>query len=156
MINFRKANTSDIEILAKLRIDFMREVNGSLSPEDELKYDVLLKSNIDYFNESISNGDFIAWLALDNESIVGTSGLVFYSRPPSFKNLSGKVAYIMNIYTLDSYRKRGIADKLLQKTIVEATELGYNTIFLSATDMGKPLYLKHGFKEISGEMVLNI
>lgn len=156
MIQFRRATVRDIEILAQLRIDFMREVNGSVNYEDELKYEILLKANIDYFKENISNDQFIAWIALSNEEVVATSGLVFYNRPPSFKNLSGKVAYVMNIYTLSKYRKQGLADELLNRTITEAIGLGYETITLNATEMGRTLYLKHGFRDVEGEMVLNI
>lgn len=155
-MKYRKATIEDLEELARLRIDFMREVNGSSSSEDESKYETLLKSNIEYFRENISNNHFIAWIAEADEKIVATSGLVFYNRPPSFKNLSGRVAYIMNIYTLEEYRKQGLASVLLDKTINEARKLGYEAIALNATDMGKPLYLKYGFNDVSGEMILNI
>lgn len=153
---FRKANLEDIDELVKLRMEFMKEVNGEQSLDDEMKYELLTKANTDYFKENLKLNRFIAWLAIDEDKIIGTSGLIFYSRPPSFKNPDGKTAYIMNIYTLKSYRKQGIAALLLEKVIHEALSLGYHNIALNATDMGKPLYLKRGFKEVHGEMVLNI
>lgn len=153
---FRKAGLEDIAELVRLRIEFMREVNGSVNDTDESKYEALVKANLDYFRENIKSNCFIAWLAIDKERIIGTSGLVFYHRPPSFKNPSGKIAYIMNIYTLTEYRKQGIASLLLEKAIGEAESMGYKTISLNATEMGKTLYLSRGFQDAQGEMTLNL
>lgn len=152
----RKAELSDINELVKLRISFMKEVNGVTNSEDQEKYEALTKANSEYFSTHIPDHSFIAWLAVENDKIVGTSGLIFYNRPPSYKNISGKTAYIMNIYTLKEHRNQGIAGILLQKVIDEAVGRGYHNICLNATDMGKPLYLKHNFKEVNGEMVLNV
>lgn len=153
---FRKAGLEDIDEFVRLRIKFMREVNGSINDNDESKYEALVKGNSNYFRENIENNRFIAWLAIDKERIIGTSGLVFYDRPPSFKNPSGKIAYIMNIYTLTEYRKQGIASLLLEKAIGEAESMGYTTISLNATEMGKTLYLNRGFQDVHGEMTLKL
>lgn len=153
-MEFRKATLKDLDALVKLRIEFMKEVNGTKSKDDDEKYGLLAQTNAEYFKKHLPDNSFIAWLAVDQGEIIGTSGLVFYDRPPSYKNLTGKNAYIMNIYTLEAYRKKGIASLLLEKTVNEAFSLGYSAIYLNATDMGKPLYLKHGFKDVNGEMVL--
>lgn len=152
----RKAQLEDIDELVRLRIEFMKEVNASKNDPDELDYEMLTKANAAYFSENIPSNRFIAWLAVENDRIIGTSGLIFYNRPPSIKNQSGRTAYIMNIYTIEGHRKKGIAGLLLEKVIEEAVGLGYRHIALNATSMGKPLYLKYGFSEVQGEMALNI
>ncbi len=153
---FRKAGLEDIAELVRLRIEFMREVNSSKNDNSENKHEALVQANLDYFRENIENNRFIAWLAIDKERIIGTSGLVFYNRPPSFKIPTGKIAYIMNIYTIKEYRKQGIASFLLEKAINEAESMGYKTISLNATEMGKTLYLSRGFQDVQGEMTLNL
>ena len=52
--------------------------------------------------------------------------------PPLFKKingdilyLDGRVAYIMNMYTLPEYRRKGIAKILFDKLVEEAKILGY-------------------------------
>jgi GNAT superfamily N-acetyltransferase len=153
LIQYRKANIRDIDNLVKLRIQFLKEI-GSMEPSE--KDNILEKSLYDYFNESITKDEFAAWLAIDNEKIVATSGVSFYMVPPSFKNITGKVAYIMNMYTISDYRRQGIAAILFEKIINEAKDRGYNRITLNATNQGRPLYEKFGFKELSNEMELNI
>jgi GNAT superfamily N-acetyltransferase len=151
MIEFRKATIDDINELVGLRVEFLNEIRSDKieASEQELK-DLLYN----YFTDTIPKNEFIAWLALDRGKIIATSGLCFYTMPPSNKNLSGKIAYIMNMYTTHSYRKQGIASNLFNKTVEEAEALGYKNISLHATEEGRPLYLKFGFKESDSEMTL--
>jgi len=76
--------------------------------------------------------------------------------PPNYSNQSGKVAYIMNMYTLPEYRRQGVAAELLKRTIEGAKACGYSKITLHATDMGRPLYEKFGFRDVQGDMVLKV
>ena len=94
-------------------------------------------------------GVIIAWLAFDDDIAIATSGLCFYSLPPTAHNFSGKVAYIMNMYTLPEYRKQGIAKQLFMKMLQEAKIMGYRKVVLHASRDGEHLYRAHGFKEPS-------
>ncbi len=153
LITYRKASISDVDELVRLRIEFLKEAQNI---ESEI-YDSCLEESLRlYFNNTISNNTFIAWLALDDNKIVATSGLCFYNLPPSYKNFTGNVAYIMNIYTQSDYRNKGIATYLFEKMIEEAKNLGYRKLCLHATEKGRSLYLKYGFKNTDNEMVLNL
>jgi len=143
----RKATIEDIDELIKLRIDFMSKMNKKAEVPQSLENE--LKA---YFEEHISKNTFAAWLAIIEDEIVATSGVCFYTVPPTFKNVTGKNAYIMNVYTREGYRKRGIAAKLFEKTIEEARIHGCKKIHLSATKDGAPLYEKFNFKYNPGEM----
>lgn len=151
MITYRKATIDDLDELVRLRIEFMTEVVKTV---DHDKVQTVKSALIDYFNKALVNNDYISWLALDEDKIVGTSGLCFYTVPPSLKYISGNVAYIMNMYTVPAYRSKGIATNIFEKTVSEAKSMGYKKICLNATDMGKPLYKKFGFKEIEGDMAI--
>ena len=149
MINFRKANINDIDDLAKIRSIFIMEVTGC----SEIERNKLEITNKIYFEAALADDSFVAWIAIDNDEIIATSGLSFSITPPSLDSLNGKVAYIMNMFTFPNHRKQGIAMKLLEKIVEEAKNRGYNKITLNSTDMGKPLYEKYGFKEVKGDMV---
>lgn len=151
MITYRKATIEDIDDLIKLRITFIKEIMNIDHDHDDQLVGEALK---DYFNKTLKDNNFISWLAIEDDKIVGTSGLSFYTLPPSYKNVTGNVAYIMNMYTIPSYRGRGIATYLFEKIVLEAKSRGFKKICLHATEMGKPLYTKFGFKETSGEMEL--
>lgn len=63
--------------------------------------------------------------------------------------------HIMNLYTDPKYRKQGIATKILD-IIKEVNSRKIKIITLEATDMGKPLYEKYGFKHLKDEMEYEI
>ncbi len=151
MIEYRKANIDDVAELVSLRIEFLKEIRNIQTDCNDSE---IWKSLAEYFRTNLKNNSFIAWLALDNGRIVATSGLCFYTLVPSSKNLTGKVAYIMNMYTHPNYRNRGIATYLFQKMIDEAKNLDYQKIALHASEQGKPIYCKFGFENTDDEMVL--
>jgi GNAT superfamily N-acetyltransferase len=151
MFEFRKAIISDVEILAKIRSIFLFEASDISSENERVNMENASKT---YFRAALADDSFVAWLAIDGENIIATSGLSFSVTPPSFKCPDGKVAYIMNMFTFPEYRKQGIGMELLKRTVEEAKNRGYFKITLIATDMGRPLYEKYGFKDVAGDMVL--
>ena len=147
MIEYRKANVSDIQYLVQYR-------KQQLIDEGEVfdnEIDIALS---DYFTSSISDNSLIAWLAVDGEKIIATSGICFYQLPPTSRNPSGKNAYITNMYTLPEYRKQGIGTQLLQFVIDEAKVQNYKVIRLHASADGKSIYSNAGFCDTDGFMAL--
>ena len=69
------------------------------------------RANLEYFKKTLCDETFVSWLALDNEEIIAKSGLSFSVVHPYTQVLYGIVAYIMNMYTFPTYRKRGIGTK---------------------------------------------
>ena len=69
---------------------------------------------------------------------------------------SGLRGHLMNVYTKQQYRLRGIARKMLEMLINEAKEKGATEISLDTTTEGRPLYIKCGFTESNECMVLNL
>jgi hypothetical protein len=49
--------------------------------------------------------------------------------------------------TLPEARNKGIGSSITQKPLMEAKKMGYRVGILQASEMGKPMYLKLGFKE---------
>lgn len=151
--DFKKATFNDVDELARIRSIFLLESNDVCTEDDRLK---LEQANRSYFQKSLLDASFVAWLALKNERIVATSGLSFSLVPPSYSCPDGKVAYIMNMFTFPEYRKNGLGTKLFKLITDEAIKKGYKKLTLNATDMGKPLYERYGFKDIKGDMVYYI
>jgi GNAT superfamily N-acetyltransferase len=148
MITYRRAVLSDAENLAKIRCDFLTEL-GNISEEERASIE---QANLEYFRKSLCESTFVSWVALDNDEIIATSGLSFSEVPPFSPIIDGKVAYIMNMVTFPSYRNQGIGAELLKKIVEEAKQLGYKKITLNASEMGRPLYEKYGFKVVDNAM----
>ena len=148
-ITYRMATVDDIELLTRTRIDFIRDVHKDMTDEQA---SVLLANNKSYFEKTLRDGTFAAYLAFDGNTLAATSGVNFYNCPPSLKNLTGKTAYISNMYTLPEYRGRGIATRLFDMIVCESRKNGCGFVSLHATDMGRPIYEKYGFSTPNGDM----
>ena len=151
-VTTRKATISDIPELIKLR-RLMFESMGITDSNQLDKGDSAVEK---YFYNSIPNKTFKGWVAVNKAGMVISSvGVVFDQHPPGPNNLSGKIAYIMNLYTLPDHRRQGIAGRLMQEVLEWIKKHGLTSVTLHATDMGKNLYEQLGFTS-SNEMHLRL
>lgn len=149
---YKKADVSDIDLLTQTRVLVLRAVN-ELSEDTDMS--IVEHESYQYYKECFNNyNEHVAYLISDNDIFVGTGGISFFKVMPTFRNPSGRKAYIMNMYTHSDYRRRGIAYHTLDLLVQESKSRGIDHISLEATDMGKPLYEKYGFRDIKGEMRL--
>ena len=145
----RLADINDVSALVELRKKQLTD--EGLSPISNIDEQL-----VEYFTTSINEESFISWVMEGEGEIIATSGLCFYSLPPSYSNPTGKVAYITNMYTKDEYRKRGIATALLSMLIDEARKREYKIIRLHTSEYGKSIYRKAGFSDSDGYMALKL
>ena len=146
----RKAAIEDSPLLVPLRLEVLRKANNL--PEDTPLKDIE-KNTLVYLRENF--GSQATFLAFDGNDLLGCGSVSFYKIFPTCDCPGGIKAYIMNMYTHEIYRKRGIASALLVKLIEEARRFGADIIALETTDMGRPLYAKHGFVSAKNEMYLD-
>jgi GNAT superfamily N-acetyltransferase len=77
-------------------------------------------------------------LAIEVEGeLAATTTLLCYGR---------RLAWIGMVLTKVPYRGRGFARRLLTQALTQADEMGIETVKLDATDQGRPLYEKMGFR----------
>ncbi|MFB0568695.1 MAG: GNAT family N-acetyltransferase [Nitrososphaeria archaeon] len=60
---------------------------------------------------------------------------------------SGRLGYILNLYTIPEARRNGIGTRLLNKLIKEARPLGLKYLHLHSSEDGMNMYRKAGFTE---------
>ena len=140
IITFRKLNENDLEVFIKMRINQLREEGA----KEDIDLEPALR---DYYLRHLSDGTFVSWLALDNDRIIGTSGMSIVEKPPYFGYPSGKIGLLSSMFTDPSYRRKGIAKTLLSKVIDEAKTQGCGTVQITASNMGVLLYSDYGFEK---------
>ena len=126
-MNIRTATKDDIPTLIDFRFSYLHDDVGELTPEQTEK---LNKQLPDYFDRHIGQ-DFTAYITIE--------------KPANTHFINGKTAVLMNVYTKEKFRRQGVASSILHRLIADAKADGVTCIDLSATRMGKPLYLKNGF-----------
>ena len=130
--------TRSLETFIHMRIRQLREEGAA----EEIDLVPVLK---DYYCRHMADKTFVSWLAMDEERIIGTSGMSFVEKPPWFGCPSGKIGLLSSMYTDPAYRRRGIARELLSRVMQEARDHGCGTVQITASDMGVLLYADYGF-----------
>ena len=139
MIEYRKMTAEDIDVFARMRVRQLIE-EGATEDRD------LLPALLDYYRRHLGDGTFVAYLAVDGERIVGTGGISIVEKPAWFGCPTGKIGLISSMWTDISYRRQGIAKRLLSLVVEAAREQGCGTVWVTASNMGVPFYLEFGFK----------
>ena len=137
-IDYKRLTENELDNFIKLRIRQLREEGAT----EEIDLKPVL---FDYYNRHMADGTFVSWLAMDGETMVGTSGMSFVEKPPYFSCPSGKIGLLSSMYTLEAYRRKGIAKELLARVVDEAKRYGCGAVQITASDMGVLLYSDFGF-----------
>ncbi len=142
----RKANAKDARILSELRVEFLEEVIDQKDHPD--REDLKEKLEV-YFREKLAAEELIVYLAEIDSEIISTSSMVLWQVPLGFSSMrsNGMRGYVLNMYTKKEFRRKGLSAILLNKLVEEAKLLNLDVLHLNATNDGRPLYEKHGFKD---------
>ena len=68
--------------------------------------------------------------------------------------LDKTVCFLSHVFTSKTHRGKGIAKALCQRMLIDATQEGAVKSVLAASQMGHPLYLKLGYRDITKMWVL--
>ncbi len=145
-IIYSRATLDDLQTIVNLRLVFASEFAGQQTAKaiQELK-----NFNQEYLERSIQNNSFIAYLARQGSEIAGIGGMVLREQPGNFKNPSGKVGYIFNMYTFPQFRRRGICSHILRLLLEQASRMGIVAFELHASEQGEFVYKQNGFEKHS-------
>ncbi|MDR2687018.1 MAG: GNAT family N-acetyltransferase [Oscillospiraceae bacterium] len=146
-MQIRPANANDIPALVELRKRQLADEGEGPPPDHHL---------IKYFTAAMADGSLAAWVTEAQGVIIATGAVCFYALPPTYRNPTGRTAYVTNMYTRDEYRRRGIATEFLHMAIEEAKARGCGIIRLHASEDGRPIYRKAGFVDSDGYMAMMI
>ena len=152
-LTFRRATAEDAELLATMRLEMRRERETAVCT---VSADEFFRRNVEFFRTHIAGGDFISFLAFDGDDAAACSGMSLQVHPPTYENPSGKSGYISNMFTRPDWRHRGLAKQLVDRLVAAARDAGCAKLYLNASAMGRPLYVKYGFIPADGEMSFDI
>ncbi len=144
-IVFKKADASYIDRLVDIRFRYIASDFGEISEEARVKIANILPG---YYREHIGR-DFTAYIADQDGVIIASAFMVTVEKPANPSFTGGKVGIVMNVFTREEYRHRGLASTLVKMLIEDARESGCDRVELNATEDGYPMYKKIGFKEIT-------
>ena len=148
-IIFQKLTEKELDAFIEIRINQLREEGAT----ENIDLRPALK---DYYNRHMADGTFVSWIAMDGNTIIGTSGMSFVEKPPYFGCPNGKIGLLSSMFTSNAYRRQGIAKELLARVVQEAKEYGCGVVQITASDMGVLLYTDFGFRKNGNFMQYNL
>lgn len=145
----RLATAEDADVLAHHRAAMFRDM-GSLRAD---LYDVLRDAARPWFAEAVPAGEYVAFVAspMDRpDQIVGGAGVqprrqLPRPRPDGAGIETRPQALVLNVYTEPEWRRRGLAELLMEHVLAWAREHGMGSVVLHASAEGRPLYERIGF-----------
>lgn len=147
-IIFQKLTEKELDAFIEIRINQLREEGAT----ENIDLRPALK---DYYNRHMADGTFVSWIAMDGNTIIGTSGMSFVEKPPYFGCPNGRIGILSSMFTSSQYRRKGIAKELLSRVVQEAKEYGCGVVQITASDKGVLLYTDFGFKKNGNFMQYN-
>ena len=150
-----RATVEDIDTLIEFRDVMWREAagnEGSDNMEDTLHADEALDRAREYFETSLPSGEYVCFLARAQGRVVGIGGMYLAHPPPWPRSPRGVEGYILNMYTLPQWRRIGIASTITRELLACARNAGATMAALRASDDGRRIYERLGFREVTHYM----
>jgi GNAT superfamily N-acetyltransferase len=150
--SIRPATVSDIPALIRHR----RMMWWDMGRRDETALEWMDTAAREYFSKAVPDGSYRGFVAVSGSGeTVGGGGIVISPWPGSFHQRTPRRAMILNMYVEREYRRRGIARALMEAMIAWCREHEFARVGLHASDEGRPLYEKLGFRA-TNEMNLEL
>lgn len=140
---FGKADLCHTEQLVKLRLDFITEDHGQLTPDETER---IVSALPDYYRGHL-NKDLFVYICLNGDRIISCCFLLVDEKPSNPDFLNGKTGTVLNVYTDPEHRHHGYAKKLIEMMLEDARQMHLDFVELKATEDGYGLYKKVGFKD---------
>ena len=153
---YRKASVSDLKELVDVEVQVVRYANHL--PEDKDLGD-LGNLFFHYYEKTLRDPNhviFICYSSENRDKIIGVGGISFYSIMPTYQNLTGTRAQILNLYTHGDYQGKGIASELVFLLLSEARHRGVQEVVLEANSDNTTLYERYGFKKTGNTLLCQL
>lgn len=143
-IVYRQATASDIDQLVDLRWAFRTEL-GETNPK--LAIGDFRKGCKKFLADGLQSGQWIYWIAEDEEKIVSHAFVQKVSMIPNPNRIQDEWGYLTNCYTKPEYRSQGIGSELMKKLIGWARTIDLELLIVWPSDESVEFYKQFGFSQ---------
>lgn len=142
-LNLCPASLREIEILVRHR----RAMWRALHIRKKTLLDKADKEYAAWARARLRSSRLKAWIVKDNNGKIAGSGCVWLqSIQPRPGNPLKVQPYLLSMYTEPVFRRRGVASLIVEEAIDWSRKNGYQRLLLHASETGKKVYRKYGFK----------
>ena len=151
-LSVHKAGLRDLDALVHQRSE-MWQALGIRDKELHVKGDLVYKR---WARARLKNHELMAWIVKSSDGRVAGGGCVWLqSVQPRPHRVSMVQPYLLSMYTEPDFRRRGVASMVVKAAIDWCRRNKYERLMLHASEMGRKVYSKLGFKR-TWEMRLDL
>jgi GNAT superfamily N-acetyltransferase len=144
----RAAALDDIRTLVAHRLAMFAEMGYQLDA------DAVGRAFADWVSREMPAGNYHAWLIeADGAQVVAGGGITVLPWPPGPEYLTGRVAYVYNVYTVPMWRHRGLATLVMDTIHGWCRDHGIGLVGLNASAAGQPVYESMGYRATGSPMM---
>jgi len=144
-ITIREATVEDLGEIVRQRRCMFRDMGF----EEAASLDAMEATSAPFIKTGLQSGSYRGWLVEIDGRVVAGGGLLILSHPSSPRDPNPQRAWILNMYTEPEYRGRGLAKAVVETSIGWCREKGFAWVSLHASEAGRHLYEKLGFRPTS-------
>jgi ribosomal protein S18 acetylase RimI-like enzyme len=149
MLRTRKATVDDTELITRHRKAMFADMRHA--PEPILEE--MARHFEPWVRRMIADEKYAGWIIAEGERDIASAGLLLLDWAPHFLDPAGEQrGYVLNVFVEPEYRRRGLAQALMNECMDEARRRGIRVVALHASAKGQPVYEKLGFTA-SNEML---
>ena len=151
-VTIREATVEDLPHVLRHRRGMFRDMGH----RDEAQLDAMEAVAYPFFAEGLRAETYRGYFAVSTDGqVLAGGGVVFLEYQPHPLDPRVRRPFVVNMYTEPEHRRRGLARRLLVAMIEGCRRDGYRSLYLHASDEGRPLYAAMGF-EPTNEMHLRL
>ena len=155
MYTLLEASVEDIPVLVGHHHRMFEEIwNFRNLVVDRQKLDDMDAAYQDKLESEFVDGTCKAWLVKEGDHIIASGAISVVSMVPTPVDSSCRVAYLHSVFTENTRRKKGIAELIVRKILDYCQSKDINRVILNASEVGRPLYEKIGFKLTENAMTI--
>ena len=107
----------------------------------------MLENSAPLLERGLADGTYRGWLAETAAGqVVAGGGIIFLEFQCHPRDPEPRRAWIVNMYTEPPHRRRGLARRLMEAMLAWCRDRGMRSLYLHASDEGRPLYEGLGFQ----------
>lgn len=142
MFRLRPLSSADIDSICHHRDAMFRDMGTDESTLQAMKAPFRA-----WLEPRIADGRYFGFIAEIEAKAVGGIGLMELDWPPHVMHPTDhRRGYILNVFVESEFRGHGIANALLDAADTQFQGRGLTYATLHATDMGRPIYERRGWK----------
>jgi GNAT superfamily N-acetyltransferase len=151
MYKVRALRASDIDLVCLHRERMFREAGWS---EEVLT--AMAEPFRRWLAPRVQDGRYVGWVAEEDVTALAGLGMMIieWSPHPSHPTQDRR-GYILNLFVEPAHRRAGLARRLMAMAIDDAERRGIGFMVLHATEIGRPLYGKLGWRPTT-EMAISL